>query len=241
VGGGGKGLSENLASLADHGFAAAKINRQPTLNAFIRIDIGTAIMKKSLAIAMLVCSASVAHAQATLHSQQKKIEDFCASDLDSAGNVNTPMGNSDIYSCGSYNYDPLTSDNPLAALKWYLIGARRGDYSAAEQIGMMYRDGAKGIPKNLVLAYAWVDIAAAMHGTCVDRLPAQSGTGQETNKREIDLRNYIGREMTDAQIKEALQFSSAFKITDYRWKYDSDHTPTRYVRVSTIGPDCGDD
>ena len=53
-----------------------KINRKPTLNAFIRIDIGTAIMKKSLAIAMIVCSVSVAHAQATLHSQPKMIEDF---------------------------------------------------------------------------------------------------------------------------------------------------------------------
>jgi hypothetical protein len=198
-------------------------------------------MKNYLAIAMLVCGASLAHAQATLHSQQKKIEDFCASYLDSAGNVNTPLANSDIASCASYNYDPLTSDNPLAALKWDLIGAHRGDYSAAEQISDLYRGNTKSIPKNLVLAYAWADIAAAIHGTCIERLPPQSGTEQETNKREIDLRNYIGREMTDAQIKEALQFSSAFKITDYRWKYDTNPTPPQYVRVPTIGPDCGDD
>lgn len=41
VGGGGKDFSANLASSADHGFAAAKIKRKPSLSAFIRIDIET--------------------------------------------------------------------------------------------------------------------------------------------------------------------------------------------------------
>ena len=106
---------------------------------------------------------------------------------------------------------------------------------------MMYAGRTKGIPKNLVLAYAWADIAAAMHGACIDRLPPISGTGQETNKREIGLRDAIAKEMTDGQIQEAQQFSKKFKITDYRWKYDSKPTPPQYVRVPTIGPDCGDD
>lgn len=190
---------------------------------------------------MIVGGVPLAHAQATLHSQQKKVEDFCASNLDAAGKVNTPMSNSDIYSCASDNYDPNLSDNPLAALKWHLIGAHRGDYASAEQISMMYGGYTKGFPKNLVLAYAWADIAAAMHGTCIDRLPPTSGAGQETNEREINLRDTIGREMTDAQIKEAQQFASKFKITDYRWKWDAVHTPARYVRVPTIGPDCDGD
>ena len=151
------------------------------------------------------------------------------------------MSNSDIYSCATDNYDPNLTNNPLAALKWHLIGAYRGDYSAAEQISMMYGGYTKGIPKDLVLGYAWADIAAAMHGTCIDRLPATAGTRQETNEREIKLRDAIGREMTDAQIKEAQQFASKFKITGYRWKWDSVHTPAQYVRVPTIGPDCGND
>jgi len=192
-------------------------------------------------VAMIVGDASLAQAQATLHSQQKKVDDFCASNLDAAGKVNTPMSNSDIYSCASNNYDPNLSDNPLAALKWHLIGAYRGDYSAAEQISMMYEGYIKGIPKNLVLAYAWADIAATMHGTCIDRLPPTSGARQETNEREIKLRDTIGRKMTDTQIKEGQQLVSKFKITDYRWKWDANHTPARYVRVPTIGPDCGDD
>jgi hypothetical protein len=175
---------------------------------------------------MIVGGVPLAHTQATLHSQQK---------------VNTPMSNSDIYSCASNNYDPNLTDNPLAALKWHLIGAYRGDYSGAEQISMMYGGYTKGIPKNPVLAYAWADIAAAMHGTCIDRLPATAGARQETNEREIKSRDAIGRDMTDVQIKEAQRFANKFKVTDYRWKWDSAHTPARYVRVSTIGPDCGDD
>lgn len=192
-------------------------------------------------LATIVGSVSLAGAQATLHSQQKKVEDFCASNLDAAGRVNTPMSNSDIYSCATDNYDPNLSDNPLAALKWHLIGAYRGDYAAAEQISMMYGGFTKGIPKDLVLAYAWADIAAAMHGTCIDRLPATAGAKQETNEREIELRDTIGREMTDAQIKDAQQFANKFKVTDYRWKWDAVHTPARYVRVPTIGPDCDED
>lgn len=187
-------------------------------------------MKNYLAAAMIVCSASLAHAQAALHSQQKKVEDFCAYDLDTAGNIKTPMANSDIGSCASANNDPFV------ALKWFLIGAHRGDYSAAETISMMYGGYTKGILKNLVLAYAWADIAAAMHGACIDRLPPTSVAEQETNKREINSRDTIGREMTDAQIKEAQQFAREFKITDYRWKWDADHQ--RYVRATSIGPDC---
>lgn len=190
---------------------------------------------------MIVGDVYLAHAQAMLHSQQKKVEDFCASDLDAAGRINKPMSNSDIYSCASNNYDPTLSNNPVAALKWHLIGAYRGDYSAAEQISMMYGGYIKGVPNNLVLAYAWADIAAAMHGTCIDRLPPTSSARQETNEREINLRDAIARKITDAQIKEAKQFASKFKITDYRWRWDADHTPARYVRVPTIGPDCGND
>jgi hypothetical protein len=192
-------------------------------------------------VAMNLGRVSLVHAQSTLHSQQKKVEDFCASNLDADGKVSTPMSNSDIYSCASNNYDPNLSDNPLAALKWHLIGAYRGDYTAAEQISMMYGGYTRGIPKNLVLAYAWADIAAAMHGTCIDRLPPTAGAKQETNEREIKLRDAAGREMTDAQIKEAQQFANKFKITDYRWKWDADHTPARYVRVPIVGPDCDND
>jgi hypothetical protein len=207
-----------------------------------RLDMRKVIIAALTAsAAMIVGSVSLAYAQATLHSQQKKVEDFCADDLDTAGKVNTPMSNSDIYSCATNNYDPNLNDNPLAALKWHFIGAYRGNYSAAEQISMMYGGIIEGVPKNLVLAYAWADIAAAMHGTCIDRLPPTPGARQETNEREIKRRDTIGREMTDAQIKEAQQFASKFKITDYRWKWDADHTPTRYVRIPTIGPDCEGD
>ena len=146
------------------------------------------VTKKCLVAVMILCGAILAHAQTPLHTQSKDTSDIY---VGSTG----PMANSDIYSCGM---DALWKNNYPVALKWFLMGASRDDSRAQFQLGDIYRDG-KSVPRDLVQAYKWFDIAATTHGACIDKLPPS--LEQETNQTEIDYRDDVAKKMTQAARK----------------------------------------
>lgn len=46
------------------------------------------------------------------------------------------------------------------AVKWFRKAADQGDAAAQFSLGLLYRDG-KGVSRNYVLAYMWLDLAAS--------------------------------------------------------------------------------
>jgi hypothetical protein len=81
--------------------------------------------------------------------------------------------------------------------RWAELAARRGDWVGAQWLGGFYEEPPLNqhvIRKDLVLAWAWFDIAATLH--------ARKG---EDNKREIDLRDEVGEHLSPTQKAQALR------------------------------------
>jgi TPR repeat protein len=71
--------------------------------------------------------------------------------------------------------------------------AERGDASAQNNLGAMYANG-EGVPKDGVLAYMWLNLAAA-----------------KSDARAIKNRGHLASKMTPAQIAEAQRLAREWK------------------------------
>jgi hypothetical protein len=89
--------------------------------------------------------------------------------------------------------------------------AERGDYVAAIWLGGTY--DAVGGEKNYVLAYKWYEIAAAVHGEQIDKLPPGSDV---SNQREINYREEAAKHLAPDQIAVALNMAREWLIATAR-------------------------
>ena len=80
----------------------------------------------------------------------------------------------------------------LLGAKWYRLAAEQGDATAQSNLGLMYARG-EGVPEDNVLAYMWLNLAAA-----------QGGEGAKTAK------DILVERMTREQITEAQRLSRAW-------------------------------
>jgi TPR repeat protein len=81
----------------------------------------------------------------------------------------------------------------MQAVIWWRKAADQGDMDAQYELGVLYQKG-EGVPKDLVLAYMWENLAAAQ--------------GEEEARK---LRNALERSMTLEQVGEAQKFSRNWK------------------------------
>ncbi|MEQ1848694.1 MAG: tetratricopeptide repeat protein, partial [Nitrospira sp.] len=79
------------------------------------------------------------------------------------------------------------------ALRWFRLGANRGDALAQTKLGIMYDDG-EGVPKDKVQGYKWVSLAAT-----------------NGDKSAPMLRDILAKGMTEAQIAKAKKLASEWK------------------------------
>lgn len=82
------------------------------------------------------------------------------------------------------------SDNYDAAFAGFMEGALEGDHVAQFNVGVMYYRG-QGVPKNVVEAYSWIDLAT--EGGDVEMVRAQS---------------YLILELTTNQIRQGQRLAS---------------------------------
>ncbi len=82
---------------------------------------------------------------------------------------------------------------PTEAARYFLTAAKQGHAYAQFELGKLYRDG-HGVPKDYVLAYMWMNIAAA------------SGSEQSEQNRDE-----LAKHMTREQIAEAQRLSRECK------------------------------
>jgi uncharacterized protein len=80
------------------------------------------------------------------------------------------------------------------AVKWYRRSADQGNASAQVILGLKYEYGRNGVPEDLVLAYMWLNLAAAQ------------GT-----KDAAELRDMFALGMTPDQIAEAQRLAREWK------------------------------
>ena len=95
-------------------------------------------------------------------------------------------------------------DYDVARDAWARAAAQEGDHLAAIWLGELYDAGHSGFPDSAVQAYKWYDIAAALHGIEIDKLPPGS---IGSNQTEINYRDYVARQLTPAQIADAQRMS----------------------------------
>jgi TPR repeat protein len=69
---------------------------------------------------------------------------------------------------------------------------------AAMTLGGVYKNG-DGVPPDFAKAYCWYDIAAAIHGTAIDKLTA-TRSFPETNQVELSWRDNVAKKMTPEQL-----------------------------------------
>ena len=81
-------------------------------------------------------------------------------------------------------------EDDAEAVRWYRMAAEQGFALAQSSLGAMYANG-EGVPENYVLAYAWLNLAAA-----------QGHEGAVSRKAEVEGL------MTAAQIAEAQELST---------------------------------
>ena len=84
------------------------------------------------------------------------------------------------------------------AIKWYHLGAEMGSPGAQANLGMMYIRGF-GVPRNLILAYMWLDLASA------------KGIGLAQQGRAE-----AAEEMTTSQISKAIKMAKKCKLRNFR-------------------------
>jgi uncharacterized protein len=81
----------------------------------------------------------------------------------------------------------------VEAVKWFRLAAERGEPNAQYALGLMYESG-HGVSQDYVLAHMWIDLSAA-----------------QGSKIAVTSRDRIERQMTPAQIAEALKLASEWK------------------------------
>jgi TPR repeat protein len=150
-------------------------------------------MKVYVVVALVGCCAPAAIAQTALHVQAVAKTDPCA-DADPE----------DLSSCG---LGALGDGNYTAARRAWELAAQHGDYQGAIWLAQLYEAG-KGIPKDPVEAYAWFDIAAALHGRAIDREHASPDPLlRDSNEAEIGARDGIAKKMSKTDVARAQQIS----------------------------------
>ena len=85
-----------------------------------------------------------------------------------------------------YHYQ---KENYQEAAKWYRLAANQGHAGAQLSLGLLYYDG-RGVPKDYVKAWAWINLAA-----------------QEI-KEAVEFKSVIKKKLTTEQATEAQKLSS---------------------------------
>jgi len=89
-----------------------------------------------------------------------------------------------------YNGEGVPQDHK-EAIKWFRKAAEQGDADAQRYIGVLYKDGDKGLIQDYIRAHVWFNIAAA--------------NGDEEGRK---LRDTLAKEMTSDQLAEAQKMAS---------------------------------
>jgi TPR repeat protein len=164
---------------------------------------------------------NAAHAQTPLHKQRVDEhidETSCASTNwlsrtaqlaeSSQGDVREAVSIA-IEACGD---SARLSGNYVIAMKWWLSAADRGNASAQMKAAYLYEEGRGGIAVDYTQAYKWYDIAAAVVGAKIDRLPvAASHNGEKDNSDQLWHRDQVAKRMTSEQIAEAQRLAREWK------------------------------
>jgi TPR repeat protein len=143
-------------------------------------------LKRSLLLALIIGVTSPAFAQTPLRKAPVDTSNPCVG-------VESADG---LASCGMVAFN--NHNYPVARSAWS-SAAGRGHHLAAIWLAGSYADGDGG-EKDNVQAYKWYDIAAAIHGAEIDKLPP--GT-KEDNQQEINYREGVARKLTPDQITDA--------------------------------------
>jgi TPR repeat protein len=69
--------------------------------------------------------------------------------------------------------------NYIIAMKWWRRAADGGNTSAQMKLAYLYGEGRSGIPTDYTEAYKWYDIAAAIVGAKIDKLPVAASHNAE--------------------------------------------------------------
>jgi len=114
------------------------------------------------------------------------------------------------------------SMDPVAAARWYKDAARNGNAQAMRELGKMYELG-RGADRDLVQAYAWLDLSAVTE----ERTLAAKKSVDETSTQfalssSKDGRDRLAASMSNQQITEAQRLSAQWARDAYPVK---DSTP----------------
>ena len=121
------------------------------------------------------------------------------------GHVQAQFKLGDCYEQAVDDFLPTEWDR-AEAVKWYRKAAEHGHANAQYRLGCRYRDG-KGVPKNLVEAYKWLNLAW-------EKFQEKSRRGQELWWDEMSAgedRDKLAALMTPDQIDEGQRLASEFK------------------------------
>src|SRR5206468_3559631 len=86
------------------------------------------------------------------------------------------------------------------AIKWFQRAANQGDLVAQMGLGGCYWEG-RGVPKNRVEAYRWLNLAAAQNA---------EGVAKRGVEAAAKARDALASEMTGDEVAEAQRLSGAF-------------------------------
>lgn len=109
----------------------------------------------------------------------------------------------------TYYYGKSAPQNYAKAFKWFRLAAQQGDQTAQNFLGMMYLK-AQGVPKDLVRAQMWNNLAAA----------AAAASGKASRMlTEDDLKqmnNELAKQMTPQQVAEAQKMGKDCLANKYK-------------------------
>lgn len=87
--------------------------------------------------------------------------------------------------------------NFYEAGRWYYLAAQRGHGGAQFELGLMYNKGEQGVPRDLVLAYYWLNLSA-------------SQAGGDDRDFKVRIRNAVASKMTIEQVAIAQGMARAW-------------------------------
>lgn len=120
---------------------------------------------------------------------EKRVQEAIAACTQAAeeGGLDVAVLLGEVYEEGFSDLEP----NYWEAVKWYRYGAERGAYTAQLSLGMMYYHG-KGVMKNLVEAFAWMDVGSSSGDPYVmnerDKVAAMLSEEQLAEARALSAR-----------------------------------------------------
>jgi hypothetical protein len=97
----------------------------------------------------------------------------------------------------------------LLLYSWYRKAAEQGNVHGQSSLGNAYKDGS-GVPKDLVSAYMWMDLAAQQGPKFATQGPAGFASGYASYQAKT-ARDEIAKQMSPAQIAEAQRRSRDWK------------------------------